>query len=127
MARLYCTTRRPVSSWHGPAVPAWLVYADGVREHVEAARRRQAEREPGPQHRGPARSRPAGKPGQPAHRPAVTRDEIRRLRAERDKLRAYVHADMTIKEKALGLTTPATARPGRYQPADKILAFLESL
>jgi site-specific recombinase XerD len=40
---------------------------------------------------------------------------------------AYVHADMTIKEKALDLTTPATARPGRYQPADKILAFLEGL
>ena len=40
---------------------------------------------------------------------------------------AYVHADMTITEKALDLTTPATARPGRYQPADKILAFLEGL
>jgi site-specific recombinase XerD len=40
---------------------------------------------------------------------------------------AYVHADMTIKEKALALTTPATARPGRYQPPDKMLAFLESL
>ena len=40
---------------------------------------------------------------------------------------AYVHADMTIKEKALALTTPATARPGRYRPPDKVLAFLESL
>jgi site-specific recombinase XerD len=40
---------------------------------------------------------------------------------------AYVHADMTIKEKALALTTPATAPPGRYQPPDKVLAFLESL
>ena len=40
---------------------------------------------------------------------------------------AYVHADITIKEKALALTTPATARPGRYRPPDKILAFLESL
>jgi site-specific recombinase XerD len=40
---------------------------------------------------------------------------------------AYVHADMTIKERALALTTPATARPGRYQPTDKILSFLESL
>ncbi len=39
----------------------------------------------------------------------------------------YVHADMTIKEKALALTTPATARPGRYRPPDKVLAFLESL
>lgn len=40
---------------------------------------------------------------------------------------AYVHADMSIKEKALALTTPASARPGRYRPPDKILAFLESL
>src|SRR4051795_1584017 len=40
---------------------------------------------------------------------------------------AYVHADITIKEKALALTTPASARPGRYRPSDKILAFLESL
>ncbi|WP_410676818.1 tyrosine-type recombinase/integrase [Amycolatopsis sp. cmx-4-68] len=40
---------------------------------------------------------------------------------------AYVHADMTIKEKALALTTPATTRPGRYQPTDKILAFLDTL
>jgi site-specific recombinase XerD len=40
---------------------------------------------------------------------------------------AYVHADITIKEKALALTTPATAQPGRYHPPDKILTFLESL
>lgn len=40
---------------------------------------------------------------------------------------AYLHADMTIKEKALALTTPATPRPGRYRPPDKLLAFLESL
>jgi site-specific recombinase XerD len=40
---------------------------------------------------------------------------------------AYVHADITIKEKALALTTPASARPGRYRPPDKTLAFLEGL
>jgi len=40
---------------------------------------------------------------------------------------AYVHADISIKEKALALTTPAEARPGRYHPPDKVLAFLESL
>jgi site-specific recombinase XerD len=40
---------------------------------------------------------------------------------------AYVHADMSIKEKALALTTPAEAPPGRYRPQDKVLAFLESL
>jgi integrase len=40
---------------------------------------------------------------------------------------AYVHADITIKEKALALTTPTFASHGRYHPTDKILAFLESL
>jgi integrase len=40
---------------------------------------------------------------------------------------AYVHADMTIKEKALALTAPVTVRPGRYRPTDKTLAFLDSL
>ena len=39
----------------------------------------------------------------------------------------YLHADISIKEKALALTTPATSRPGRYRPPDKVLAFLESL
>lgn len=40
---------------------------------------------------------------------------------------AYVHADITIKEKALALTTPRHAKPGRYRPTDEVLAFLESL
>jgi site-specific recombinase XerD len=40
---------------------------------------------------------------------------------------AYVHADISIKEKALALTTPASAQPGRYHPPDKLLAFLDSL
>jgi site-specific recombinase XerD len=40
---------------------------------------------------------------------------------------AYVHADISIKEKALALTTPASAPTGRYRPPDKVLAFLESL
>jgi hypothetical protein len=38
-----------------------------------------------------------------------------------------LHADMTVKEKALALTTPVTAKPGRYRPTDTTLAFLESL
>jgi hypothetical protein len=40
---------------------------------------------------------------------------------------AYVHADISIKERALALTTPAQAKPGRYRPTDKILAFLQDL
>jgi len=40
---------------------------------------------------------------------------------------AYIHADMTIKQRALALVTPPTVRPGRYTPPDSTLAFLESL
>ena len=39
----------------------------------------------------------------------------------------YLHADLTIKERALALTTPATVAPGRYKPSDSLLAFLEAL
>ena len=39
----------------------------------------------------------------------------------------YLHADMTIKERALARTTPPSVRPGRYRPPDRLLAFLESL
>ena len=37
-----------------------------------------------------------------------------------------MHADMTIKEKALARTTPTTSKPGRYQPRDHLLAFLKA-
>ena len=36
---------------------------------------------------------------------------------------AYIHADLTIKERALALTTPATAKPGRYQPPNRSWPF----
>jgi site-specific recombinase XerD len=39
----------------------------------------------------------------------------------------YIHADMTIKERALALVTPADIKPGRYTPDDTILAYLDSL
>ena len=39
----------------------------------------------------------------------------------------YLHADLSIKERALALTTPASVPPGRYRPPDRLLAFLESL
>src|SRR6266567_2252194 len=37
----------------------------------------------------------------------------------------YIHADQTIKQRALDRTTPPGIRPGRYRPPDKLLAFLE--
>jgi site-specific recombinase XerD len=40
---------------------------------------------------------------------------------------AYLHADLSIKERALALVTPTTVTPGRYKPSDTVLAFLEGL
>jgi site-specific recombinase XerD len=40
---------------------------------------------------------------------------------------AYIHADLSIKERALAMTAPASVKRGRYQPPDSVLAFLESL
>jgi site-specific recombinase XerD len=39
----------------------------------------------------------------------------------------YLHADLAIKQKALDRTTPPSVKPGRYQPNDRILAFLDAL
>jgi integrase/recombinase XerD len=39
----------------------------------------------------------------------------------------YIHADQTIKQRALDRTTPLGIQPGRYHPPDKLLAFLEQL
>jgi integrase/recombinase XerD len=39
----------------------------------------------------------------------------------------YLHADMTQKQQAIDRTTPPDAKPGRYQPPDALLAFLEAL
>jgi integrase/recombinase XerD len=39
----------------------------------------------------------------------------------------YIHADLSIKERALARTTPAHVAPGRYKPPDNLMAFLDSL
>ena len=39
----------------------------------------------------------------------------------------YVHSDLALKERALARTAPKNLPPGRYQPSDKLLAFLEAL
>jgi hypothetical protein len=39
----------------------------------------------------------------------------------------YIHADMTLKERAIARITPPTTRPGRYHASDAMLAFLEGL
>jgi site-specific recombinase XerD len=44
-----------------------------------------------------------------------------------DTTQIYLHADLTLKEKALARTTPPHTKPGRYKPPDQLLAFLEAL
>jgi len=39
----------------------------------------------------------------------------------------YLHADLAIKERALARTKPLNGKPGRYQPPDTLLAFLQEL
>jgi integrase/recombinase XerD len=39
----------------------------------------------------------------------------------------YIHADITLKERAMALTRPFPAKPGRYQPNDQLIEFLEAL
>jgi site-specific recombinase XerD len=39
----------------------------------------------------------------------------------------YLHADMQLKERALGFADPSGSKPKRFRPKDSLLAFLESL
>jgi integrase len=39
----------------------------------------------------------------------------------------YLHADNKLKQQAIDRTTPTGTPPGRYQPPDTLLAFLERL
>lgn len=47
--------------------------------------------------------------------------------ASSETTQIYLHADLALKERALARTAPTGTRPGRYQPGDRLLAFLESL
>jgi integrase/recombinase XerD len=46
---------------------------------------------------------------------------------QNNTVQIYLHADLSIKERALARTTPHQTAPGRYQPPDALLAFLEAL
>lgn len=39
----------------------------------------------------------------------------------------YLHADMTLKQRAIDRTAPPHTKPGRYQPPDNLIAFLEAI
>jgi integrase/recombinase XerD len=47
--------------------------------------------------------------------------------AQADTTQIYLHAVLALKEKALARTAPPGTKPGRYQPPDTILAFLQAL
>ena len=39
----------------------------------------------------------------------------------------YLHTDNKLKEEAIDRTTPTGTPPGRYQPDDAVIAFLDQL
>lgn len=47
--------------------------------------------------------------------------------ASPESTQAYLHADMTIKQRALARITPPNTAPGRYQAPDTLLAYLDTL
>jgi chromosome segregation ATPase len=85
-------------------VSNWLVYAEGVREHVEAARKGQAGRQ--------ARSQQAGTTASAASLATdleITRAELRRTRDERDRLKDKVQRGLGHQVAQAG-TTELAAR-----------------
>jgi hypothetical protein len=76
-------------------VSTWLVYAPGIREHLQAARHRQTERDQTPQPGPPSTPQRAhASPDSMRTDLAIARQEIRRLRAERDQLRARLRLQL---------------------------------
>ena len=65
--------------------------------------------------------RAEGRHGKPRNR------ESHRGHESVETTQMYIHADMQLKEKAMARTQPAKITRGRYQPNDKLLAFLEGL
>ena len=52
---------------------------------------------------------------------------VARARASDHDHAVYLHADLALKQRAIDRTTPPGTKPGRYRPADPLLAFLENL
>lgn len=105
-------------------VSSWLVHADGVREHLEAARRRQAEPGATPIPDAPAGNHASLTPASLRTDLAVARAEIRRLRAEHDKLRSRLRlqlgAEIEGPERAELITRVATLEAvGRQLAAER--------
>jgi hypothetical protein len=92
-------------------VSTWLAYAPGVREHIDAARHRQTEHTQTPQPR-PTPQRPPATTDSLRTDLAVAHQELRRLRAERDQLRArlrrHLGAEIEGPDRAELITRVAT-------------------
>ncbi|WP_327436651.1 hypothetical protein OG279_37390 (plasmid) [Streptomyces sp. NBC_01201] len=54
-------------------------------------------------------------------------DRLARQRQASPRTIAAYRDALRLLEKALALTTPVTARPGRYHPTDTVPAFLDRL
>ena len=83
---------------------------------------------PGQQKRHPAR--PAALSGHaPCCTPGTTSPSSRLWLGHESitTTQIYLQADMALKQQALDRTTPPATQPGRYQPPDQLLAFLEAL
>ena len=65
--------------------------------------------------------------GVPTGTPQEALDTACTVHEQAETTQIYLHADLALKERALARTTPAAAKPGRYTPPDKLLAFLEAL
>ncbi|MDH6502413.1 DUF6262 family protein [Streptomyces sp. SAI-149] len=109
-------------------VSHWLVYADGVREHIEAARRRQSRTARGAAH-GQAKAPAGWKVEQ-----EILREENRRVRAEVDRLKAAVRRSLGQQLDQLGAADlgarvdELTADKEKLQESlDRALARIEEL
>jgi hypothetical protein len=79
------------------AVSTWLVYAEGIREHIDDARRRQAQ---APHHSAAPAPTPSGKHTTTSASLrtdlAIARDQIKTLRVERDKLQQRLRLHLGV-------------------------------
>ncbi|MCX5251766.1 DUF6262 family protein [Streptomyces sp. NBC_00201] len=97
-------------------VSTWLTYADGVREHIESAIHQQRSTQPHPA--TTAQASPAGLRTDLA----LAREEIRRLRGERDQLQQTVRRHLGQQLDQLGARDLAT----RVQELTEANARLEA-
>ena len=63
----------------------------------------------------------------PSSAPAAHSSDSRKGHEQVTTTQIYLHADLTHKQRAIERTRPLGVKPGRFQPGDALLAFLEAL